>query len=80
MQTLNQFFGRHHDFFDPYNATVFKHIPNLMAAGNTRFSVAGSIFHQVVHQAMHTITCPRGYKTFFTINSTEHDIFPAHKC
>ena len=23
---------------------------------------------------------PRGYKTFFVLNSVEHEIFPAHKC
>ena len=23
---------------------------------------------------------PRGYKTFFMLNSTEHEIFPAHTC
>ena len=23
---------------------------------------------------------PRGYKTFSMLNSTEHEIFPAHKC
>ena len=23
---------------------------------------------------------PQGYKTFFMLNSTEHEIFPAHKC
>ena len=23
---------------------------------------------------------PRGYKTFFKLKSTEHDIYPAHKC
>ena len=23
---------------------------------------------------------PRGYKTFFMLNSAEHEIFPAHKC
>ena len=23
---------------------------------------------------------PRGYKTFFMVNSTEHEIFPAYKC
>ena len=23
---------------------------------------------------------PRGYKTFFMLNSTEYEIFPAHKC
>ena len=23
---------------------------------------------------------PRGYKTFFMLNSTEHELFPAHKC
>ena len=25
-------------------------------------------------------TRPRGYKTFFMLNSVEHEIFPAHKC
>ena len=25
-------------------------------------------------------TWPRGYKTFFMLNSVEHEIFPAHKC
>ena len=23
---------------------------------------------------------PRGYNTFFMLNSTEHEIFPSHKC
>ena len=26
------------------------------------------------------IAWPRGYKTFFLLNSTEHETFPAHKC
>ena len=25
-------------------------------------------------------TWPRGYITFFILNSAEHDIYPAHKC
>ena len=25
-------------------------------------------------------TRPRGYKTFYMLNSAEHEIFPAHKC
>ena len=25
-------------------------------------------------------TRPQGYKTFFMLNSTEHEFFPAHKC
>ena len=25
-------------------------------------------------------TWPRGYKTFFVLNSDEHKIYPAHKC
>ena len=25
-------------------------------------------------------TWPRGYKTFFMLNSAEHKIYPAHKC
>ena len=24
--------------------------------------------------------CTRGYKTFFMLNSVEHEIYPAHKC
>ena len=26
------------------------------------------------------LTWPRGYKTFFMLNSIEHEIFSAHKC
>ena len=26
------------------------------------------------------ISLSRGYKTFFMLNSTDHEIFPAHKC
>ena len=26
------------------------------------------------------INWPRGYRTFFMLNSNEHEIFPAHKC
>ena len=25
-------------------------------------------------------TKPRGYKTFFMLNSTEHEVLPAYKC
>ena len=25
-------------------------------------------------------TWPQGYKTFFTLNSAEHEIYPAHTC
>ena len=28
---------------------------------------------------MQTVPRPRGYKTFFMLNSVEHGIFPAHK-
>ena len=27
-----------------------------------------------------SLTWPRGYKTFFMLNSAEHEIFAAHKC
>ena len=27
-----------------------------------------------------SVNWPRGYKTFFMLNSTEHENFPAHKC
>ena len=36
------------------------------------------IKQQTEQQAKHKITWPRGYKTFFTLNSTEHEIFPAN--
>ena len=26
------------------------------------------------------VTWPRDYKTFFILNSSEHEIYPAHKC
>ena len=26
------------------------------------------------------LSWPRGYKTFFMLNSNEHEIYPAHKC
>ena len=30
--------------------------------------------------ALNVSNWPRGYKTFFMLISTEHEIFPAHKC
>ena len=33
-----------------------------------------------VRQAVLSVNRPRGYKTFFVLNSTEHKIFPTHKC
>ena len=29
---------------------------------------------------MARIAWPRDYKTFFMLNSAEHEVFPAHKC
>ena len=29
---------------------------------------------------LHRLTLPRGYKTFFILNSAEHKIYSAHKC
>ena len=31
-------------------------------------------------QVSTTPVWPRGYKTFFMLNSAEHEIYPAHKC
>ena len=36
-----------------------------------------AIFHAFHHQSL--LTGPQGYKTFFMLNSTEHDISTAHK-
>ena len=32
------------------------------------------------YEAGHMQTWPRHYKTFFMLNLTEHEIYPAHKC
>ena len=40
----------------------------------------------IVHVGMHINTCciwetrPGGYKTFFLLNSAEHEMYPAQKC
>ena len=33
-----------------------------------------------MHTALEKKNWPRGYKTVFMLNSTEHEICPAHKC
>ena len=44
-------------------------------------SVEGTIYNLREAQNMRPIlTRPRGYKTFSMLNSTEYEIFPAHKC
>ena len=35
-------------------------------------------FSKFLHHASQN--WPRGYKTFFMLNSTQHEIFPAHNC
>ena len=32
-----------------------------------------------LYAGMHSVTWPRGYKTFFMLNSAEHEIFSANK-
>ena len=34
----------------------------------------------VAEQTGFSLTLPRGYKTFFMLNSAELEIYPAHKC
>ena len=34
----------------------------------------------IVSSPLGSMIWPRGYKTFSMLNSTEHEIFPAHKC
>ena len=34
----------------------------------------------VTEPSTHALIRPRGYKTFFMLNSVEHEIFPAHEC
>ena len=36
--------------------------------------------HFIVVWAEVLETWPRGYKAFFMLNSTEHEIYTAHKC
>ena len=35
---------------------------------------------QSEHPPIISNASPRGYKTFFILNSTEHEVYPAHKC
>ena len=37
-------------------------------------------FESFLKRNMHCKIWPWGYKTFFMLNSAEHEIFPAHKC
>ena len=39
-----------------------------------------TIARQERRELQHLKTKPQGYKTFFVLNSTEHKIYPAHKC
>ena len=68
------------------------HIPNILihheyqSAPNTFTFVslhAINIYHKVLVVSLAfcllTKTRTRGYKTFFTLNSAEHEIYPAHK-
>ena len=47
---------------------------------NNRFASKPITFYVV--STLHAIRSvrPQGYKTFFKLNSTEHEIYPDHKC
>ena len=50
-----------------------------------QFSPGGIYSHKVLAslgaaQFALEVNRPQGYKAFFMLNSTEHEIFPAHKC
>ena len=36
--------------------------------------------YSIIGVSIDIMSRPRGYKTFFMLNSTEHEIFPAHEC
>ena len=44
-----------------------------VSIGKSSLDRPGKCFRKVYTRA-------RGYKTFFMLNSTEHENFPAHKC
>ena len=46
------------------------------AFGNEMFDGHVSVSNKVCRSQM----WPRGYKTFFMLNSIQHENFPAHKC
>ena len=48
----------------------------------TFMSMTNSMLNLVEHEKKfyNLGTWPRGYKTFFMLNSAEHKIYPAHKC
>ena len=47
-------------------------------SGTFKFSLLS--VHSVSDELGNEKTWPRGYKTFFILNSAEHGIYPAHKC
>ena len=51
---------------------------SLRSSMTNGFAVAHVVFSKTPMQDL--AIWPRGYKTFFMLNSTEHEIFPAHKC
>ena len=43
------------------------------------FILMPRVYATFMHK-MQPKTWPRGYKTFFMLNSAEHENYPAHKC
>ena len=53
--------------------SVDVHFGSHVSIGKSSLDRPGKCFRKVYTRA-------RGYKTFFMLNSTEHENFPAHKC
>ena len=45
----------------------------------TAAKIVKAVTMHTFNQVLNT-TWSRGYKTFFMLNSVEHEIFPAHQC
>ena len=60
------FTEQHHDF---ENLSCFEGLKNWMG-----------MTVSVAEQAGLCLTWSQGYKTFFMLDSAEHEIYPAHKC
>ena len=54
-----------------------KHLLSFKPANET---MALTVFDLLGALAPINACWPRGYKTFFMLNSTEHEIYPARKC
>ena len=64
---------------------IFMHIQDRLGARVAQWVMCWPADLEVLRfileaEIFSTANRPRGYKTFFMLNSIEHEIFPAHKC